>query len=45
MILDQKGYFYRETLSDGQRVAICPLTYGRARLTIGGDSNFYKHGY
>lgn len=45
MDIDTDAYFYHFMLPDGLHVGVTPLTFGRARLTTGGDWNFYEHGY
>lgn len=35
----------QRTLPDGRIVAIVPLTYGRARITIGRDEMTYEDGW
>ena len=34
-----------KTLPDGRIVCVMPLLYGRARITIGPDLDFYKEGW
>jgi hypothetical protein len=38
-------YIDRRTLPDGRLLFVVPLTYGRARLTIGGDEHWYEDGW
>lgn len=40
-----QGAIAQRRLSDGTILAVVPLTYGRARLTIGRDENSYDRGY
>lgn len=39
------GALFQRTLADGRIVAVLPLTYGRARLTVGRDEWTYDTGY
>lgn len=39
------GAFYDKRLPDGRVVAVVPLTYGRARLTVGPDELQYDDGW
>ena len=38
-------YLYTKTLDDGRLVTVVPLTYGRARITIGHDYYTYDDGW
>lgn len=40
-----EGALAQRTLPDGRILAVAPLTYGRARLTIGYDEMTYESGY
>lgn len=40
-----EGALWQKTLADGQIVAIVPLTYGRARITVGRDEITYEDGW
>lgn len=40
-----EGVLAQKTLPDGRIVTITPLTYARARITIGKDEETYEHGY
>jgi len=35
MIIDAEGFYVQKTFPDGRHVGVVPLTYGRARITIG----------
>lgn len=40
-----EGALLEKTLPDGRIVAIFPLTFGRARITVGRGELTYEHGY
>lgn len=40
-----EGVLVQKNLPDGRIVTVTPLTYGRARITIGKDELTYEHGY
>lgn len=37
MIVKEDGHFLKRILDDGRMVFVTPLTYGRARITIGNE--------
>lgn len=38
------GYYYERDLGNGKKIFVAPLTYGRARMSVG-DDYFLDDGY
>lgn len=42
---DENGFLASRWLSDGRLLAVIPLTYGRARLTVGRNPYVYDDSF
>lgn len=42
---DSAFWIARKDLADGRILMVVPLTFGRARLTVGPDENVYDDGW